>query len=300
MKTYDVVILTDSRYTNPKVITDYIQNILDEDGIVKTALEKLGLRVLRLSWDDPNFDWSTTKSVLFRTTWDYFDRFDEFSRWLNQVSQQTQLLNSEAIIRWNLDKHYLVDLADKGVTICDTIFIEQGETKSLRELAIESNFTDFVIKPCVSGAARETYHIRIEEVAAHEANFQKLIRQEAMMLQPFQHSVPVKGEVSFMVMNGKFTHAILKKAKPGDFRVQDDFGGTVHDYQPSAEEIEFAEFTASCCPEPPIYARVDAFTDNNGNLALAELELVEPELWFRFNAASADELARGIQQRITS
>ena len=103
-----------------------------------------------------------------------------------------------------------------------------------------------------------------------------------------------------MLFDGKFTHAILKKAKDGDFRVQDDFGGTVHNYIANTEEIEFAEFTASCCPEPPIYARVDAFTDNNGNLALAELELVEPELWFRFNAASADELARGIQQRITS
>jgi hypothetical protein len=298
MKTYDVVILTDSRYTNPTVITAYIQNILDEDGIVKKALEQLGLRVLRLSWDDPNFDWSTTKSILFRTTWDYFDRFDEFSQWLNRVSQQTQLLNSEAIIRWNLDKHYLIDLAKKGVNICQTIFIEKGETKSLKELAIANNLTDFVIKPCVSGAARETYHIKIEDVDNHEANFEKLIRQEAMMLQPFQHSVPVKGEVSYMVMNGKFTHAILKKAKPGDFRVQDDFGGTVHDYTPSLEEIKFAEFTASCFPEPPIYARVDAFTDNNGNLALAELELIEPELWFRYNPAAADELAKGIQQRI--
>ena len=212
MKTYDVVILTDSRYTNPTVITAYIQNILDEDGMVKKALEQLGLRVLRLSWDDPNFDWSTTKSILFRTTWDYFDRFDEFSKWLNRVSQQTQLLNSEAIIRWNLDKHYLIDLAKKGVNICQTIFIEKGETKSLKELAIANNLTDFVIKPCVSGAARETYHIKIEDVDNHEANFKKLIRQEAMMLQPFQHSVPVKGEVSYMVMNGKFTHAILKKA----------------------------------------------------------------------------------------
>lgn len=211
MKIHDVVILTDNRYTNPQHIDDYIQNVLDEDGIVKTALENLGLCVLRLSWDDPNFDWSTTKSVLFRSTWDYFDRFTEFSQWLNRVSQQTQLLNSEAIIRWNLDKHYLIDLAKKGVNICNTIFIEQGETKSLQELAIANDLTDFVIKPCVSGAARETYHIQIEHVDAHEANFQKLIRQEAMMLQPFQHSVPVKGEVSYMVMNGKFTHAVLKK-----------------------------------------------------------------------------------------
>ena len=28
-------------------------------------------------------------------------------------------------------------------------------------------------------------------------------------------------------MNGIYTHAVLKKAKSGDFRVQDDFGGSV-------------------------------------------------------------------------
>ena len=298
MKKYDVVILTDDHYVNNISSDIYIQNAFLEDNLLRKALEKLDMSVERKSWSDSDFDWSSTKFIVFRTTWDYFDRFEEFSQWLNRVSSQTQLLNSEAIIRWNLDKHYLIDLAKKGVNICQTIFIEKGETKSLKELAIANNLTDFVIKPCVSGAARETYHIKIEDVDNHEANFKKLIRQEAMMLQPFQHSVPVKGEVSYMVMNGKFTHAILKKAKPGDFRVQDDFGGTVHDCTPSLEEIKFAEFTASCCPKPPIYARVDAFTDNNGNLALAELELIEPELWFRHNSAAADELANGIQQRI--
>ena len=42
------------------------------------------------------------------------------------------------------------------------------------------------------------------------------------------------------------------------------------------------------------FARVDLVWDNNGELALSELELIEPELWFRFNAEAADELAEGI------
>ena len=100
-----------------------------------------------------------------------------------------------------------------------------------------------------------------------------------MILQPFQYNIVEKGEISLMVMNGNFTHAILKIAKKGDFRVQDDFGGSVHDYNPTQEEIDFAENTVKACQEMPIYARVDVFTDNNNTLALAELELIEPELW---------------------
>jgi hypothetical protein len=101
-----------------------------------------------------------------------------------------------------------------------------------------------------------------------------------------------------MVMNGKFTHAVLKIAKKGDFRVQDDFGGTVHDYSPSQFEIDFAENAVKACKELPIYARVDVFTDNNNKLAIAELELIEPELWFRNHPEAADQLAKGIQQLI--
>ncbi|MEO0438812.1 MAG: hypothetical protein AAF098_18120, partial [Pseudomonadota bacterium] len=62
-------------------------------------------------------------------------------------------------------------------------------------------------------------------------------------MQPFQHRIVSEGEVSMMVFNGQFTHAVLKKAKAGDFRVQDDFGGTVDDYTPTEEEIEFAKNT---------------------------------------------------------
>eukprot|EP01090_Pellita_catalonica_P002163 TRINITY_DN117_c0_g3_i1.p1 TRINITY_DN117_c0_g3~~TRINITY_DN117_c0_g3_i1.p1 ORF type:complete len:308 (+),score=64.97 TRINITY_DN117_c0_g3_i1:1360-2283(+) len=296
MKKYDVIILTDKRYVNPKNIDSYTQNVLDEDNYVKIALENQGLKVARLSWDDTTFDWSTTKYVLFRTTWDYFDRFSEFSKWLNTVSKQTTLLNSEKIIRWNIDKHYLQDLQQNGVHICESYFIEKGTQSTLKELSLKYDLKDFVLKPCISGAARHTYKINLENINEYEETFSSLIIEEAMIIQPFQYNIVEKGEISLMVMNGKFTHAILKIAKPGDFRVQDDFGGSVHNYTPTKEEIIFAENAVKACIEPPIYARVDVFTDNNGKLAIAELELIEPELWFRNNPAAADELAKGIKQ----
>ena len=100
-----------------------------------------------------------------------------------------------------------------------------------------------------------------------------------------------------MVFNGKFSHAVLKAAKPGDFRVQDDFGGSVKMYTPTVEEIEFAENTVKACQELPIYARVDIFTDNDNHIALSELELIEPELWFRYFPQAAKKLASAIKDK---
>ena len=99
-----------------------------------------------------------------------------------------------------------------------------------------------------------------------------------------------------MVINGKFTHAVLKIAKQGDFRVQDDYGGSVYEYKPTEDDIVFAENTVKTCLELPIYARVDIFTDNEGLTALAELELIEPELWFRNNSKAATVLASAIKK----
>ena len=299
MKKFDVVILSERRYVNPVKVDAYVKNLLLEDDLVKKALEKEGLKVTRLSWDDPDFNWSDTKYILFRTTWDYFDRFTEFSAWLKKVSQQTKLINSEAIIRWNLDKHYLLDLQNKGVHICESYFVEKGETASLQEIVTKYNLKNFVLKPCISGGGRHTYKITSETIAAHETTFKKLIKEEAYIVQPFQKNIVEKGEISLIIINGEFTHAVLKIAKPGDFRVQDDFGGTVHDYTPTSEEIAFAEKAIKACNELPLYARVDIFTDNDNKLAIAELELIEPELWFRNHPEAAINLSQPIKQLIT-
>ena len=299
MSTYDCVILTDQRYLNDSKTDAYKHNVYLEDRLVYHALEALGIKTLRLAWDDMFFDWSTTKSVLFRTTWDYFDRFDEFSKWLEMVSKQTTLLNSEAIIRWNIDKHYLLDLQKNGIHIAESHFIEQGAKVSLNQLHDILNWKETILKPCISGAARHTYKLSPENFKEHESVFQELIANESMILQPFQYNIVSKGELSMMVFNGQFTHAILKKAKAGEFRVQDDFGGSIQNYSPTTEEIEFAEASVKACIELPIYARVDIFEDNEGHITLSELELIEPELWFRHHPEATKLLAKAIKEKLT-
>lgn len=298
MPSIDITLLTDRRYDKPANPNWYARQILDDDALLRSALEAHGLRVARTYWDNPDMDWSQTRSALFRTTWDYFDRFDEFQTWLDKASQLTRLINSPELIRWNVDKHYLRDLNRQGVHIPPTCFIEQGDQRTLREVADLCDWPDLILKPAVSGAARHTYRLNTQTIADHEDIFRQLIAEESMLLQEFQQGILDEGEISLMVIGGQFSHAVLKKAKPGDFRVQDDFGGSVHDYQPAPEEIHFAERAVSLCQPNPVYARVDILRDRSGSICLSELELIEPELWLRHHPEAARLLADAVYREL--
>ena len=291
---FDITILTDSRYVDPADRDWYVDNLLKEDNLVREALEKKGVSVWRTNWDNSEFDWTETKAVIFRSTWDYFYRIDEFTRWLKLVSKLTRLLNPLEQIMWNLDKHYLRALESKGINIPPTEIIEAGDSRSLQELTECLGWNEVVLKPAISGAARHTYSLNPATVSEHEDTYRELIATESMLIQPFQQNIINKGEMAYMVFAGKYSHAVLKLAKKGDFRVQDDFGGTVEQYNPSEEEIQFAEQAVLACDPIPIYARVDVIIDNEGGLAVTEIELIEPELWLRLHTPAAEQLAEAI------
>lgn len=297
-KTIDIALLTENKYVNPTTTDWYIDQVLQEDGLVKSALEKLGYSVEILDWADQTVDWSQFKVCVFRTIWDYFHRFDEFTAWIDKVKTQTTFVNSIDQILWNVDKHYLGDLAAKGIPTVETHFIERNDQRDLGAILHEMEWSKTVLKPCISGAARHTYKINSENVEEHETIFKELIKSEAMMLQPFIESITSKGEVSHVVIGGKYSHSVLKKAKEGDYRVQDDFGGSVHPYEANQTEKEFAELAAKACEPLPTYARIDVVWGNQNELLIGEVELIEPELWFRNHPSAADHLAQEIDKKI--
>lgn len=290
----DITILTCSKYLAPDTTTVYGQNILDERKLITEALEAKGHSVQCLSWDDPTYDWSQTRAVIFRTIWDYFERYDEFMVWLEKVKTQTQLINSYDLIQWNIDKHYLADIEEKGISIVPTAFINTGSHRMIAEVCLERDWENVVIKPAIAGSAFHTYKVRLEERADYEELFEQLVAERDMLIQPFVESIATKGEASLMVFNGTYTHAILKKAKAGDYRVQDNWGGTVELYEPSKEEVVFAENCFKACTSMPAYGRADILWDVDGNLLLGELEIIEPELWIRNAPETAHVFAEGI------
>lgn len=298
----DIALLTDHRFTAPSAAPGdwFLENILLDDRILSEALGEHGLTTTRVDWASPDVDWSRFRCVVFRTTWDYFDRFDEFTAWLGRVEGATRLCNTGSIIRWNMDKHYLADLASLGIPIVACRFIERGSEERLADLLEASGWKEAIIKPAVSGGARHTYRVNRESAAELEPVVRQLLATRTLILQPFVEEIMREGEDTLMVLNGRYTHAIRKIAKPGDFRVQADHGGTVHDLTPTAEHIELAEQAMAACRPFPAYGRVDMVRDNDGRLAIMELELIEPELWLRHHPPAAKEMAEAIAKALVS
>jgi glutathione synthase/RimK-type ligase-like ATP-grasp enzyme len=293
---FDVALVTDPRYTALTAAEDdwYLANILEEDRLLREALEGLGITSTRVAWSDPEVDWRAFRLAVIRTTWDYFDRYPEFTAWLERVRHEVRLCNPYSTLRWNMDKHYLADLEARGVRIVRSRFIEAGSQVQLGELLAETGWHEAVLKPCVSGGARHTYRVSRENAAELQPVLDELTREEAMLLQPFEPSIMAVGEDTLMMFAGRYTHAIRKRAKPGDFRVQDDHGGTVEPYEPTPAQIALAEAAIAACDPVPTYGRVDMVLDGDGRDAVMELELVEPELWLRCFPPAAGTFAAAI------
>ena len=317
----DIVVLTDRRYVGTDLakgpVEGYVKNVILEDTLVCDALARLGLRVSRRAWCDPEVNWSKITGAVFRTTWDYFDRWPAFSAWLEVAASKTMLLNAPCILRWNLDKHYLQDLEAEGIAVVPTVYLSQGSTLSLFEVMERRGWDDVVAKPAIAGGAYDTYRISKTNgttlvspiTPIHqdcETLWRALVAKQDMLVQPFLRDVVESGEISLIWIEGEVTHGVQKKAKKDDFRVQDDHGGTVHPIDLSPEMVRAAQNIMAKCIQhcekqgwdAPLYARVDLMRGDQGEWLVSELEMVEPELWFRFCPGAADALAKAIHGRL--
>lgn len=296
----DIALLTDRRYTAAVAAPDdwYLGNILADDRLLADALTARGLSSVRVDWADERIEWSTFRAVVFRTTWDYYDRQGEFAAWLDRVGRDTRLVNDAATVRWNLDKHYLADLEACGVPVVPTRFLERGTTADLAAILAAEDWREGVVKPAVSGGARHTHRFAATGAASLEETINRLLADEAFLVQPFEPDILTHGEDTLVIVGGHFTHALTKRAKPGDFRVQDDHGGTVHPCTPTVAQVALAEAAMAACERPPAYGRVDLVRRADGAWAVMELELIEPELWLRRHPPAAAALADAIIARL--
>jgi len=288
-----ITLLTELRYRDLDMHHWYHQQIALEEGLLIDALMAEGANTERLAWDDPLVDWRSRDTLVFRSTWNYFEYIDQFRPWLASVAARSRLVNDATLIGWNLDKHYLRDLHAAGVPIVPTEFATPDAPRSLAGMLETTGWDEVVIKPAVGGAARLTWRANRHALEDHERELAACLTREAMLVQPFQQAIERSGETSVVVIDGQVSHAVLKRPRSGDFRVQDDHGGTVHPHEPDAAECALALRAVAACPAPPAYARVDMVASAEGPRVM-EVELIEPELFLRHHPSAAALLARAI------
>ena len=250
-----------------------------EDNRLHQFLLKKGLETKFEIWNDPEVNWKHYDAILMKSPWDYFDRIGEFKQWLNKLeSENLMVLNPIKTVRWNADKRYLLDVEKSGSAIVPTKILERDSKVNLEPLFETWHIQTIIVKPVVSGGAKNTYSISKSETAAFEPKLKALLAEEAYLAQPFIPGIQTEGEWSLIYFNGRFSHCVLKVPKPGDFRVQHYFGGAIIPTTPPEKVQKAAEKLVQDFAQGCLYVRVDG-VQSKGEFQLMELELIEPLLY---------------------
>lgn len=271
--------------------------ITADDQPLAAALQALGYRVEPEPWTDidPETELAADPVVL-RSTWDYHRVPTMFTAWLAAMADSGRpLLNPADVVRDNLDKIYLQRLERAGIAIPATRWIDQPDAASLAAILGAEGWARAVLKPRIAATAYGTFLIAADRIPTEDELAPA--RASGALVQEFIPEVTSGGEVSMVYAGGRFSHAVVKRASDGDFRVQKDFGGVVEVVAPSAALLAFGETVMAHVPASCAYARVDAVASARGPL-LMELELIEPELYFSIVPTSAEPMARAIVDRL--
>ncbi len=277
-----------------------------DDHALRAALEALGAHVALAAWDDPVVNWSAFDAALLRATWNYATQRDAFVEWAWSVGGQTRLFNRPRVVEWNSHKGYLIDLMRAGVPVVPTHWLDPGAAADVAALMDVSGWAEAVLKPTISQSARETLRFGADAqgVAAAQDHVDRLLPLEGLMLQPYLSRVTALGEVSVQFVDGAATHAVRKVPADGDYRVQAEFGGRDSPFQAPGRLVELSRLAMAAAEvhleleEPLLYARVDWLQDFAGGWVLNELELIEPELFFRHAPHAAQSLAGAVVARL--
>lgn len=268
-----------------------------EDQPLIPALAQHGITAIPAIWSDKTIDWTAFDYLIFRNTWDYFEKESEFRTWLDHIEQLgVKTLNSIELVKQNIHKFYLRDLEEQGVTILPTVFIDRTTKLDLAAL-LPASWKQAVIKPAFSAGSYLTTVFDAEDVNGINEEYSKIASQKELLLQEFRPEIQTLGETSFIFFNKQFSHAVNKKPVDGDFRVQTLFGGKYTLVNPSEDLIASAQKIIANFPDLLLYARVDGIIIND-QLQLMEVECIEPDLYFNLSPTALNQFVAAIVKLI--
>ncbi|MCE2828760.1 MAG: hypothetical protein LW742_03140 [Sphingomonadales bacterium] len=248
------------------------------------------------SWTDTG-DLSGFSLILPLLAWGYQRDVAGWYALLDRLEREAlPVANPARVLRWNSDKAYLAEMAAAGVPTVPTMMREAMNDAALDSARSLFGTNRLVIKPPVSGGADGTFLIGASDPLPAEAVGRR------MLIQPYLPAIAAEGETSLFFFGGRYSHAISKHPANGDFRVQEQFGGSERRIDPPAEALALAETVFAATEElmdhaPLTYARVDMLRDEDGNFRLMELEAIEPSLFLHFAGDQGALFADAVRAR---
>ena len=241
--------------------------------------EGLGTRaeVTATDWRAPLEDLTRFDLAILGTPWDYTEAKEEFIARLEALEAAGVVVaNPSAVVRWNADKLYLRELEQRGAVSIPTLWPELPDARDVTAAFDQFACERVVVKRRVGAGA-----IGQESFTKGDPRLSGWSMDQAAMIQPFLPAIQTEGELSFIFVRGQFSHALIKRARGGDYRIQSLYGGTETPLDPAPADRAAAAGIMAMLPfdQPPLYARIDMDRLDHGALAVIEAELIEPYLY---------------------
>ncbi|MDD0824974.1 glutathione synthetase [Mannheimia sp. AT1] len=220
--------------------------------------------------------WQTTAQsdvILPLCAWDYAEQPELFQQWLRKMSAQGAVfLNSIALMQWNMNKRYLVDLQQWGIDVIPSQILP-ADPKVLQQTLLQQGWQDVVIKPVIGQSGRF-----VQKVCKNQPLVELEHYQSGIILQPYIPEVASNGETSLIFFGGEFSHSIKRQPAENEWRANSAYGVQISAQKVSESIIQQAQNVLTTLPEMPNYVRVDG-TIIGERFLLNELELIEPALY---------------------
>jgi len=269
----------------------------EHDLYLEAVRAGLGTRgtVTDIDWRAPLDQLAQFDLAILGTPWDYTEAKDEFLARLGELEAAgVTVCNPLEVVRWNADKLYLKELAERGAVTIPTLWPERATPADVRAAFDHFGTDRVVVKRRVgAGAIGQDSFTRDNPPPADWS------LDQAAMIQPFLPAIQTEGEQSFIFIDGALSHALLKQATGGDYRIQTLYGGFETPLDPAPADRAAAEAVFALLPfdQPPLYARIDMVRLEDGRLAVIEAELIEPYLYPEQGPNLGSMLADGILRR---
>ena len=250
--------------------------LLEEVEKLTPALAAQGMELVEVRWREIAERAGEFAAILPLMVWDYFEGNEAaFLSAIAKAEAVTPVFNGFDIIKWNADKSYLDEMEAQGAPVIPTSTVEHVTETNIARAFEELETDTLVIKPRVGGGAwRQVLYKQGDPFPSED-----VLPPEGALIQAFLPSVLEEGEYSFLYFGGRFSHAVRKTPKSGEYRIQSIYGGAEETYAPSQAEKNNAQYILNALDFTPLYARVDLLRGMDGQLKLIELELIEPYLY---------------------
>ncbi|KAL7655889.1 hypothetical protein ACMYSQ_005021 [Aspergillus niger] len=230
------------------------------------------------------------------------------------LSNVPRIINNTKLVRWNADKRYLLDMEQEGFIIPKTKIVDPRKYSVAELNALVHDFLpseSVVLKPSMSASSTLTRRItNTSTLSPDDLTFLELCTlgglRSSLLIQKFEPAIST-GEYSFVFVGSHLTHVMLKSPQKGDFRVQDEYGGSARlanllDIKLQSLQVvqnvfnslqrRFGYKSKEGVSSGEIgYVRIDGLITEDRPFVLMEIEAIEPHLWLETGKGISDMLS---------